>query len=253
MWTKSTIVFVDKFRCRKCSFGADDPKLVDGEHVPFIDYTNLRRHTPGNFFKCPLGMCNRGNLSFEEFFSQTCCGNKRNNDELKDFNDAEKIDHDYMENLMQAHKKLGGLKKEAKEECENAKKTFENAKKTFEKAKEKLEKTEEKFKNIEDKMALYFVRTATAITEGNLLSDRTAQIVLAIPKILLFFKGKPIEEDPRLFCKICCEKYNETDRVRCVLPCRHSSCEKCLTAFPNKTCSVCRTPFTDNQIMKLFD
>jgi len=141
-----------------------------------------------------------------------------------------KIDHDYMENLMQAHKKFGGLKKEAKEECENAKKTFENAKKTFEKAKEKLEKTEEKFKNIEDKMALYFVRTATAITEG-----------------------KPIEEDPRLFCKICCEKYNETDRVRCVLPCRHSSCEKCLTAFPNKTCSVCRTPFTDNQIMKLFD
>ena len=251
MWTKSTsVLFVDKFRCRKCSFGADDPKLVDGEHVPFIDYTNLRRYTPGNFFKCPLGMCNRGNLSFEEFFSQTCCGNKRNNDKISTM--PKKSIMITWRTLCKLTKNSVVLRKKQKKNAKMRKK-HSKMQKTFEKAKEKLEKTEEKFKNIEDKMALYFVRTATAITEGNVLSDRTAQIVLAIPKILLFFKGKPIEEDPRLFCKICCEKYNETDRVRCVLPCRHSSCEKCLTAFPNKTCSVCRTPFTDNKIMKLFD
>lgn len=168
MWRTSRLC---KFRCRKCSFGADEPKLVDGEPVPFIEHNNLCRRTPGNIFKCPLGMCKREDLSFKDFFSQTCCGDKRNNGEFKDYNDAEKIDDDYLENIVKAHKKLGGLQKEAKEE-------YDNAKKTFEKAKEKLEKSEERLKNVENKMALYFVRTATAITEG-----------------------KPIKEDPHSSCE----------------------------------------------------
>lgn len=227
MWTTNTGANLSnrKYRCRKCFFGTDVPKFDRSFNGPYHElsrpYENLSFTSPGNIFKCPLESCSRTNLSFAEFYARKCCESKTKCDEIKEYDDAQKIDHDYMENIMHAHKKLGNLHIKANEEYDNAKKMFENAK-------EKLEINKDKLKDAEDKIALYFIRTAAAITEG-----------------------KPIEEDPRLLCKICCEKYNDADRVQCVLLCRHSSCEKCLTALPNKTCPVCREPFTTDQIIKL--
>jgi len=183
----------------------------------------LSSQDPGNIFKCPRKSCRRTNLSFKEFYFESCCESKTDCAEVREYDDAEKIDHDYIENIVQVHKKYGVLQIQAQA-------NHDKAKKTFEEAEEQSKNTEAKLKNIEDRMAIYFARTATSIKEG-----------------------KSIEEDPRLFCKICCEKFNETDRVRCVLLCRHSSCEKCLTSFPSKKCPVCRKPFTDNQIIKLID
>lgn len=60
---------------------------------------------------------------------------------------------------MKAHKQLRGLQIQAKIKYDKAKKLFEEAQKH-------LENNETKLKNVEDKMALYFARTATAITEG---------------------------------------------------------------------------------------
>jgi len=204
----------------------------------------LSSHDPGNIFKCPQKSCSRTDLSFKEFYFESCCESKTDSSEVRKYDDAEKIDHDYIENILQVHKKYGVLQIQAQAKYDKADEIFEKteesliqaqanhdkAKKTFEEAEEKLKNTEAKLKNIEDQMAIYFERTATSIKEG-----------------------KSIEEDPRLFCKICCEKFNETDRVRCVLLCRHSSCEKCLTSFPSKKCPVCRKPFADNQIIKLVD
>ena len=53
-------------------------------------------------------------------------------------------------------------------------------------------------------------------------------------------------------CTICFEKYNESDRHQCVLHCGHSTCERCLALLTVKTCPVCRKPFTDENIIMMF-
>jgi len=217
MWTGDYYTGSDPlYRCQYCAFGTAHEAYTNATlkefHLYFI--------TVGNIFKCPDKLCDRQNVSFEEFYSKSCCKNIIETSSL-DYNDSDIVDHDFLHKISTSHKKAGILKR-------NAQANFEDAKKKMKVAEKNLKETEEKFQKIEGTMAHYFSRTLESITQG-----------------------KPLEEDSRLFCKICHEKYNDDDRVHCVLHCRHSSCEKCLNALSDKTCPVCRNPFTDDQIIKL--
>ena len=107
--------------------------------------------------------CSRTDLSFKEFYIESCCESKTDCAEVREYDDAEKIDHDYIENILQVHKKYGVLQIQAQA-------NHDKAKKIFVEAEEKLKNTEAKLKNIEDRMAIYFARTATSIKEGNEIS-----------------------------------------------------------------------------------
>jgi len=65
-------------------------------------------------------------------------------------------------------------------------------------------------------------------------------------------KNQEVEENPRDKCNVCFEKYNSVDRHFCVLQCGHPTCQKCLNEMPEKHCPICREPFTENNIIKLF-
>lgn len=65
-------------------------------------------------------------------------------------------------------------------------------------------------------------------------------------------KNQETEENPRDKCNVCFEKYNSVDRHFCVLHCGHPTCQKCLSEMPEKHCPICREPFTEKDIIKLF-
>lgn len=130
------------FRCRKCAFGTDI-KQIDGRFTgPFSVKDVLVWHDPGNVFKCPLGICSREDLSFQEFHSHECCESQSESGEIQEYNDAEKIDHDYIEKIVKVHKKLGHLQIQAKNKYERSKKVFEEAQKELENNETKLKNTE---------------------------------------------------------------------------------------------------------------
>ncbi|CBY10601.1 unnamed protein product [Oikopleura dioica] len=224
MWRRLSSYSNPTYRCQNCAFGTDVDVVKPRFKGPFsneiLNEHHLHFEIVGNIFKCPNKNCDRQDLSFQEFYSKSCCNNILDTSSL-DFNDSHIIDHDLLQKISVLHKKSGILK-------ENAQLRYEEIKKKLEKAEKEMNDKEEEFEKIENKMAHYFSRTLNNITEG-----------------------KPIEEDNRLFCKICFEKYNDDDRVQCVLLCRHSLCAKCLNTLPDKTCPVCRNPFTDDQIIKL--
>lgn len=184
MWTTNTFENLPSrnYRCRKCAFGTDVRRVSPYfPGTPFTLYKDLSSHDPGNIFKCPQKSCSRTDLSFKEFYFESCCESKTDSSEVRKYDDAEKIDHDYIENILQVHKKYGVLQIQAQAKYDKADEIFEEAeesliqaqanhdkaKKTFEEAEEQLKNTEAKLKNIEDQMAIYFERTATSIKEGN--------------------------------------------------------------------------------------
>jgi len=65
-------------------------------------------------------------------------------------------------------------------------------------------------------------------------------------------QSEAVEKKERDNCNVCFEKYNTIDRHFCVLQCGHPTCQKCLTEMHEKLCPICREPFTENNIIKLF-
>ncbi|CBY32787.1 unnamed protein product [Oikopleura dioica] len=53
-------------------------------------------------------------------------------------------------------------------------------------------------------------------------------------------------------CNVCFEKYNKKDRHCCSLKCGHLTCRKCLGELPEKLCPICREPFTEENIIKIY-
>ena len=175
-------------------------------------------------------------LCFREFFYRLCCPASAETLSIKEeFDEAKKVDHDFLKNLLQRHK-------EADIEAREAKKEYDEAQKKFEAAKKKKQLKENNQEKLEDQIAVYFARTVSMITEGS----------FNIVFFSLGFLGKTKDEDRRLFCSICFEKYNDSNRQQCVLHCGHSTCKWCLDKLAAKTCPACRKPFTDENIIMMF-
>ncbi|CBY12083.1 unnamed protein product [Oikopleura dioica] len=53
-------------------------------------------------------------------------------------------------------------------------------------------------------------------------------------------------------CNVCFEKYNKIDRHSCSLKCGHLTCRKCLGELTENICPICREPFTEENIIKIY-
>ena len=243
MWTDSTEIYLNgdpAYRCKDCAFESSvdvvESKFKGPYGMEIFKANRLHFLEIGNIFKCPNKLCDRQDLSFQEFYSKSCCKDVIEKSSLE-YNESDIVDHEYLKKITQLHKTSGVLNK-------NAQLEYEAAKKKLEEAEKQLKDSEETFRKIESKMVHYCSRTVNNITKGKIIDTYLAVFFIQ-------YEGKPVEEDSRLFCQICREKYNDDDRVQCVLHCRHSACENCLNTLPAKNCPSCRNPFTDDQIIKL--
>ena len=150
------------YRCQNCAFGTDFDAVSSRYPGPYPILQLKRDHlyflNVGNIFKCPDKLCDRKNLSFQEFYSKSCCKGIIETTSLE-YNDSDIVDHDYLQKITQLHKKFGVQNK-------NAKLKYEAAKKKLEEAEKELKDTEETFQKIENKMVRYCSRTANNITKG---------------------------------------------------------------------------------------
>jgi len=127
-----------------------------------------------------------------------------------------------LKNLMDRHQTI------IREEGE-AKMKMESEMTIFEKAKAEFVKEEEKRDDIQSELS-------SSLTDvGQSLA-----------------KKEEDEKNASEKCNVCFEKYNTIDRHFCVLQCGHPTCHKCLSEMPEKHCPICREPFTENNIIKLF-
>ncbi len=154
------------FRCRKCATGQNPPKIhpnftgpLHPNELAAADCQPVEIFGPS--FKCPLSKCKRKNLTFREFYYRQCCqGSVKTLSIKNEFDEAKKVDHDFLKNLLHQHKESEIEVTAAKQECDEAQKKFEAAKK-------KKELKEDSRMKLEDQIALYFAQTVSMITEGN--------------------------------------------------------------------------------------
>jgi len=65
-------------------------------------------------------------------------------------------------------------------------------------------------------------------------------------------KAQESEEKKLDECDICREKYNKLDRHSCAPKCGHLTCQECLAKLHEKLCPICREPFTENDVRKIY-
>jgi len=234
-------------------------------------------------FKCPEGKC-ESILSFRQFFDDSCCVPTRTEfedltkmmsllekSELKDkkarqemdlkeksledaallycekdeqrrenrrklaasFADAgayfnnyddkeEKTRFQYLRTLMNQHEEIV-------KEFEDAERKMESKKTAFKTAAEEYYQKNEDYEKIRSELSSSFTDAGQSLASN-----------------------KEVEENPRDKCNVCFEKYNTMDRHFCVLQCGHPTCQKCLSEMHEKLCPICREPFTESSIIKLF-
>jgi hypothetical protein len=165
MWKKNGLL-TSAYRCRECAIGQNPAKIHPDFPGPFLpselaeaDCQTVEKLSVS--FKCPFSKCKRKNLSFREFYHRLCCAGANDTLIIKnDFDEAKKVDHDFLKNLLHQHKESNG-------EVAEAKKEYDEAQKKFEAAKKKKQLKEDNQLKLEDQIALYFARTVSMITEGN--------------------------------------------------------------------------------------
>ncbi|CBY14702.1 unnamed protein product [Oikopleura dioica] len=172
-------------------------------------------------FKCPENSCNK-TLSFREFLNRSCCN----------------VAMRYSKTRVEDNKSRTEFQdlKEMMNELELVKKEEKGAKKEMVDIQKKLDIATAHYSEKNKRRERLQVKLATALSEK---SD-------------MLFEKKENLENARFKCNICFEKYDDVDRLQCVLQCGHPACEKCLTALPNKLCPICRKPFKEDSIIKMF-
>ncbi|CBY18641.1 unnamed protein product [Oikopleura dioica] len=127
-----------------------------------------------------------------------------------------------LKNLMNKHQINIRQEKESEKKMESEKAIFEEAKREFARQEEKRDEIQSELSS-----SLSVVGKSLGLKEE-------------------------LEHNGRDKCNVCFEKYNTIDRHFCVLNCGHPTCQKCLSEMPEKHCPICREPFTEDSIIKLF-
>ncbi|CAG5105623.1 Oidioi.mRNA.OKI2018_I69.chr1.g2298.t1.cds [Oikopleura dioica] len=182
----------------------------------------IRSYVHTAVFKCPENSCN-SRLSFREHLLRRCC-----NAAMRKANASISADDIAQQEEFKKLKNQMDLLQTAKEEEKAAKRKMDETKKAFDDATAEYTKKNTNREKIENELAASFSEAAISL------------------------QNKEKQEDRRFFCNVCFEKYDGEDRLQCVLQCGHPSCHKCLTTLPEKLCPICRKPFQDENIIKLF-
>ena len=130
-------------------------------------------------------------------------------------------------------------------EEEVSKKKMDEDKKGLDEATAEYLKKKENRELVRNDLSLFFMDTAKDLikTEGKKLIFCKS---IFNPNIL---EAKENDFDK---CNVCFEKYDKIDRHSCAPKCGHLTCQKCLNELPEKLCPICREPFVEDNVIKVF-
>jgi len=114
-------------------------------------------------------------------------------------------------------------------EEEVSKKKMDENKKALDKATAEYLKKKEKREQVRNELSSSFIDTAKDL-----------------------IKTEEVEENNVDNCNVCFEKYDKIDRHSCAPKCGHLTCQKCLNELPEKLCPICREPFVEDNVIKVF-
>ncbi|CAG5077745.1 Oidioi.mRNA.OKI2018_I69.PAR.g8802.t1.cds [Oikopleura dioica] len=53
-------------------------------------------------------------------------------------------------------------------------------------------------------------------------------------------------------CKLCFFPFDDEHPEAVIIPCAHKFCFKCISQLPQKTCPSCRSPFSENNVYRVY-
>jgi len=198
-------------------------------------------------FSCPASVakllrCNARKLTYDEYFIGICCENAAlwTYKEGKFFRqmvvqhiyDDARTDEDSAETVLEnAVKNVA----EAKLVLKKAEETEANAVKSLDEKKE--------WRKTVQKRALFLAKEAMKEDNSDLETDEEMKNSK---------KKKIDEEEDKLTCKICLEKFDDEHIEAAIIPCGHKFCYRCLDSIAPYNCPTCRAKFTMRKVYKLY-